>query len=73
MDLPDTYSRLLLSESAGNIQANNRDGRNVATTAMGVLQAAMSRNFDELGVAESRANSGLIATTGVSPTTQRGA
>ncbi|REJ94257.1 MAG: hypothetical protein DWQ34_09290 [Planctomycetota bacterium] len=73
MDLPETYSQLLLSESAGNIQANNRDGRNVSTTALGVLQAAMARNFDELGVAESRANSGLIATPVASPATQQGA
>lgn len=69
MDLPDGYGTLLLSESAGNIQANNRDGRNVGTTAMGVLQGAMSRNFDELGVQESRANSGLIATPVASPAT----
>lgn len=69
MDIPAGYGTLLMSESAGNIQANNRDGRNVGTTAMGVLQGAMARNFDELGVSESRANSGLIATPIASPTT----
>lgn len=72
MDISANYGTLLMAESAGNIQANNRDGRNVGTTAMGVLQGAMARNFDELGVSESRANSGLIATPIASPTTQAG-
>ena len=60
-------------ETVGNIQANNRDGRNISTTALGVLQVAAARNFDELGVTESRATSGVIATPIASPTTQAGA
>lgn len=56
-------------ESHGNILANNRNGRDAGTLANNVLQAAMARNFDELGVKESRANSGLIATPIASPTT----
>lgn len=70
IDLPPSVAQHLMTESVGNIQANNRDGRNISTTAMGVLQAAAARNFDELGVSESRASSGLIATPIASPTTQ---
>jgi hypothetical protein len=69
-DLPCNIATLIMTESAGNIQANNREGRNIGTTAMGVLQGAMARNFDELGVTESRAVSGVIATPVASPTTQ---
>lgn len=71
-DLPPAVAGQLITESVGNIQGNNRDGRNVATLAVGVLQAAMARNFDELGTIESRANSGVIATPVAGPTTQAG-
>lgn len=71
-DLPPAVAGQLITETTGNIQANNRDGRNVATLAVGVLQAAMARNFDELGVTESRATSGVIATPVAGPTTQAG-
>ena len=70
MDIPDNVAQEIITETAGNIQANNRQGRDTFTVASGVLQAAMARNFDELGVTESRANSGLIATPIASPTTQ---
>jgi len=60
----------LMTETVGNIQANNRDGRNTATIAQGVLQAAAARNFDELGAVESRSTSGVMATPVASPTTQ---
>jgi hypothetical protein len=72
VDLPSNIAAQLQLESIGNIQANNRDGRNVSTTALGVLQAASARNFDELGAVESRATSGVIATPVASPTTQTG-
>ena len=68
IDLPENVAQQLQMESVANIQANNRDGRNVSTTALGVLQAAAARNFDELGISESRANSGLIATPIAAPT-----
>lgn len=71
-DIPDSVATQLMTETVGNIQANNRDGRNLGTVAMGVLQGAMSRNFDELGTVESRANSGVIATPVASPATQSG-
>lgn len=69
-DLPESVAAQLMTETVGNIQANNRDGRNVSTLAAGVLQGAMARNFDELGTIESRANSGVMATPIASPTTQ---
>lgn len=71
-DLPPGVAAQLMTETVGNISANNRDGRNVGTLAAGVLQAAMARNFDELGTIESRANSGVIATPVAGPTTQAG-
>lgn len=72
-DLPDGVAHALMTESVGNIQQNNASGRNIHVTAVGVLQAAMARNFDELGTIESRANSGVIATPVASPSTQSGA
>ena len=70
VDLPEGVANHLLTETVGNIQADNRNGRGITTTAQGVLQGAMARNFDELGTVESRANSGVIATPVASPTTQ---
>lgn len=73
MDLPQGVLTLLLQESANNIQADNRNGRGITTTAQGVLQGAMARNFDELGTVESRSNSGVMATPIASPAIQTGA
>lgn len=68
-DISENVANMIITESAGNIQANNRDGRNIGTVAMGVLQGAMARNFDELGTVEGRANSGVNATPIASPAT----
>ena len=68
---PEDYA-ILKQESHGNFMANNRDGRNMGAIAMGVLQGAAARSFDELGVPESRATSGLIATPVAGPTTAQG-
>lgn len=68
-DLPSEVAGLLVTETVGNIQANNRDGRNLGSIAMGVLQAAAARNFDKLGAVESRAVSGVLATPVAAPTT----
>lgn len=70
VELGTTISELLLTESAGNIQANNRDGRNVGTMAMGTLQAGMSKQYNELGPIESRSVSGVFATPIAPPATQ---
>ena len=72
VDLSPNVANALLNETIGNIQANNRDGRNVSTMAMGVLQMAAARNFDELGAVESRSTSGVMATPVASPATQAG-
>lgn len=72
IDLPSNVAAQLQLESVGNIQANNQSGRAVSTAAMGVLQAAMARNFDQLDAVESRATSGVMATPIASPTTQAG-
>lgn len=69
VDLPESVASQLLTESVGNIQANNRDGRNAGTVATNVLTGAMARNFDELGTIEGRANSAVIATPVASPST----
>jgi hypothetical protein len=71
VDLPESVASQLLTESVGNIQANNRDGRNAGTVATNVLSGAMARNFDELGVAESRSVSGVMATPIASPAVQQ--
>ena len=69
IDLPANVAAQLQMETVGNIQANNRDGRNASTQSMAILQAAAARNFDELGAVESRATSGVMATPIASPTT----
>lgn len=66
--IDDTIAGLILTESAGNLQANNRDGRNIGTVAMGTLQGGMSKTFNELGPVESRAVSGVMATPVAAPT-----
>ena len=57
-----TPMELMQFESMGNIQANNTRARDAATLANNVLQAAMARNFDELGTVEGRSVSGVLAT-----------
>lgn len=64
--------KLIMAETAGNIQANNRDGRNVGTIALGTLQGGMAKTFNELGPVESRAVSGVMATPIAGPTAKVG-
>ena len=68
MDISPNFGALLMNESAGNIQSNNRDGRNIATIAMGSLQAGVARTHNEMGTEESRAISGVMATPIAPPT-----
>lgn len=72
MDLPANVATMFISETSGNVQANNRDGRNLGTVAMGVLQGAMARRHDEVGTLEGRAVSGVNSTPMASPSTQQG-
>lgn len=69
MDISPNFGALLMNESAGNIQSNNRDGRNIATIAMGSLQAGVARTHNEMGTEESRAISGVMATPIAPPAT----
>lgn len=71
-DVPDKVAEMMMTESAGNIQAVNQRGRDVATTATGVLQAAMAQRYNEVGPVESRAVSGVMATPVASPATGGG-
>jgi hypothetical protein len=73
MDVSPNFGALVMNESAGNIQANNRDGRNIATIAMGSLQAGVARTHNEMGTEESRAISGVMATPIAPPTSGGGA
>jgi hypothetical protein len=68
-DIPENLAQATMALIQSNLVANNRDGQAISTTALGVLQVAAARNFDELGVTESRANSGVIATPIAGPTT----
>ena len=72
IDLPPNVGTQLQMESIQNGQMTNAQGRAIATMATGVLQAAMARNFDELGSVEGRSVSGLLATPIASPATQAG-
>ena len=69
VQLGDALSELLLGETAGNIQADNRRGRDTTTLASGFLQAGMAKQFNEIGPVESRAVSGVMATPVAAPTT----
>lgn len=62
IDLPSNVGAQLQLESVGNIQMTNANGRAVANMAIGVLQAAMARNFDELDAVEGRSVSGMLST-----------
>lgn len=73
IDLPSNVGAQLQLESIGNIQMTNANGRAVANMAIGVLQAAMARNFDELGAEEGKSVSGLMATPIASPAIQQAA
>lgn len=73
VDLPPNFAAHMQAETLGNIQATNAASRDSAQTANAVLRFAAARNFDELGVTESRAASGVFATPIASPATQSGA
>ena len=68
MDLPDSVGQLMMTETAGNIQGSNRNGRAVADIAMGALQATIVANHAEVGLLEGRTASGIYATPIAGPT-----
>jgi hypothetical protein len=59
---PDQIAALMMTESAGNIQASNRNSRNTYDIAMGALQGTIVSNFKDIGVLEGRSASGVFAT-----------
>jgi hypothetical protein len=70
--LGETISELLLTETAANVQASNRNTRGGFDAGMVALAASIGQNFNELGTLEGRANAGVLATPIASPTTQQG-
>lgn len=70
IELGSTISELLLSESAANFQASNRNTRGGFDAVMVALAASVGQNFNELGTLEARANSGVNATPIAPPATQ---
>lgn len=72
VDLTEGVQNLLLNESVGNIQADNRRGRDVATLATNVLMTGTAQKANELGTIESKAHASLIATPIASPANQQG-
>lgn len=67
MDLPDGVGQLMMTESAGNIQASNRNTRGVFDAVMGALAGTVQSNFKDIGVLEGRSASGVFATPLGSP------
>lgn len=62
MDLPEGVGQLMMTETAGNIQASNRNSRNTSDVVMGALQGTVVQNFKDVGVVEGRSVSGILAT-----------
>ena len=68
IELGSTVSELLLTESAGNLQASNRNTRGGFDAVMVALAATVQRNFSETDLIEGRTASGILATPIASPT-----
>ena len=69
-DLPPGVANQLMTESVGNIMADNRRGRDGSTITANTLNGMIVREYGEVGLLESRSASGLIGTPIASPTTQ---
>lgn len=67
MDLPDGVGQLMMTETAGNIQASNRNTRGVFDAVMGALAGTIQANHAEVGVLEGRSVSGVMSTPIASP------
>lgn len=71
LDLPEGVGQLMMTESAGNIQASNRNSRNASDVVMGALQGTVVQNFKDVGVVEGRSVSGILATPIAGPATKQ--
>jgi hypothetical protein len=69
IDLPPNVASGMMAETAGNIQASNRNTRGVFDACMGAIAGTIQQQFSEVGVIEGRSVSGILATPLSSPTT----
>jgi len=67
LDLPEGVGQVMMTETAANVQASNRNGRATSDLAAGALQATMVQNVKDIGVLEGRTASGILATPLASP------
>ena len=70
IDLSPNVANALITESAGNIQASNRNSRGVFDAVMGAIAGTVQTNFAGIGAVESRAVSGVMGTPVAGPTVQ---
>ena len=71
-DLPDNVAQQMMTDTAGNIQASNRNSRGVFDAVMGAIAGTVQTNFAEVGVLEGRAVSGVNATDIGAPANKAG-
>lgn len=72
MDLPDGVGQVMMTETAANMQASNRNSRGVFDAVMGALAGTVQTNFAEVGVLEGRSVSGVLGTNVGGPTNPAG-
>ena len=68
VDLSPNVMNALLTETAANMQASNRNTRGVFDAVMGALAGTVQTNVAEVGVLEGRSVSGVMATPIAGPT-----
>jgi hypothetical protein len=69
IDLSDNVAAMLLKEGSESHQALMNDIRHNGSNVHNLTRLSAFKKFDQLGIGESRAESGLIATPVASPTT----
>lgn len=69
LDLPEGVGQVMMTESASNMQASNRNTRGVFDAVMGALAGTVQSNFKDIGVLEGRSASGVFATPIAGPAT----
>ena len=70
IDLPNNVAAAILKEGSESHQALMTDIRHNGATVHNLVRMSALRKFDQLGIGESRAESGLLATPPAPPTTQ---
>jgi len=64
---PD-FSKLMMAETAANMQASNNTSRRTFDAVMAAIAGTVQTNFAEIGLLEGRTASGVLATPIASPT-----